>query len=530
MLGLVLGFTMLTGNAAPREVDDLTYHVDDRSSSTSQANYLGIYKRKLKKSSKKKTKNDSEYEQKSVATESPSSGPRLRNDPPSVSYEKSRAPIASPPQKVFPKKHDVPNKKKVNIPDRKMQKITKDSGKGKGESKSIMSGKGSGKGKGDVKSGKGSKKGMMKDGKGNDEKTSKPKNGMTRPPDETLTPEPDPEDDCRNEAAMTLHDIVPDIITKNPTRCCDFEGPIAVYVTHAEPNNSTISGFEPFWDLVYNQIRQVSDFFQVCFVMTGYNASSTRSLSNILIDATIVASSLPQTIAMMVTDPTDNLQLLNTVRPIVRDPTLPSIGVFNQGYNNIIVESLISGQDRIPYIGFMSDGDYGKEAARYTLNLLDGVPAVPLCFNGRPDLNFIGERCAVYYTELTRQVITPSTGVVCSATSSLDDIFNALVESGANAVFSHIDCCAVVARAVRLARDMGRTILAVGCQDEDTTNGDASIDFVTTQPMLLQAYSPSTWVNLPVRQEIMGNNGRDGMFFPSTSSLINTAIYTVPIV
>jgi hypothetical protein len=406
-----------------------------------------------------------------------------------------------------PMYHDQPSKgevkqRKSHYSDKKMMsKLNKsDKQSYKGESSKSSSSKSS------------SKKNSNGKGKG--------KGGEMQPPSKN----------CRSKVAEKLLEVVPDATTKNPERCCDFDGPVGIYVTHAEPSNTTESGFEPFWDVIYRAIQATSDLSRVCFVMTGVDTSSERELSDVITDVTVLASSLPQTIAMMVTDPTANLALINEVRAIVNDLTLPNIGVFNAGYNNIVIESLVSGQDRIGYIGFMNDADFGVEAARYTKDLLDGVTAVPLCFNARPELEFVGERCAAYYTELSAGLTEPIFGVPCSIDSKVEDIFSLLVDSQANAVFSHVDCCAVVAEAVAMARSMGQSILAVGCQDADTTGEDTTIDFVTTQPILLQGYSPATWVNFPVRQALEGNDGRAQFYFPSLSSLVNTAIYTIPIV
>jgi hypothetical protein len=342
-----------------------------------------------------------------------------------------------------------------------------------------------------------------------------------------------PNKPCSFEASDQLVDVIPEVATMFPDRCCNHLGPMAVYVTHAQhsSDHTTPSGFDPFWDLVYNEIDITSEKDNICFVMTGYNPQvlSTRSLSEILIDATVLASSFTDVVAMMVTDPTDTLALMNEVRFISKDRTLPSIGVFNAGYDNVAAESLVTGEDRLPYIGFLSDTAFGTEAAAFSLELLDGVATKPLCFNGRPDLKFVGERCAAYYADLTPDVVDPGLGISCTAASKVEDILGLLVTAQANAIFSHVDCCQVVAQAVAMAITMGQKIRAVGCQDKDTSGDGASINFVTTQPILLEGYSPAAWANFPVRQALMGENGRGTQYFPSLASLVNTAIYTVPV-
>ena len=81
-----------------------------------------------------------------------------------------------------------------------------------------------------------------------------------------------------------------------------------------------------------------------------------------------------------------------------------------------------------------------------------------------------------------------------------------------------------MAQAADRARLLGRSIV-VGCMDEDTSGG--LVDFVTAQPVDLQAYSSSSWVNFPVIQSIEEEDGRGEQFFPSLESLVNTAIFNL---
>lgn len=422
---------------------------------------------------------------------------------------------APPPRK---KKSDTSKKFKS-----KKSKLDEKSSKGSSRPSPSVSGKGKGQGKG-----KGEGKGK---GKG--------EGGIMG--------------SCSSPVADAIAEAVPQVITQNPDSCCDFDGPIAVYVTHALPSDITQSGFELFWDEIYTEIARTSSAADVCFVMTGVDSSvmvgGGKTLSDVLIQTNTFVSEITSVAAMMVTDPTtDNVDLINDIRRISDSTVLPSIGIFNAGYSNLIIESIVSGEGRLPYVGYLSDADYGTEAGKITLNLLDGVPAKPLCFNARLGvIDFVGERCAAYYVEVSNEgaVIEPDFGVACSANSTVADIVALLNEKNGNAtvnaVWAPLDCCSVVAEAVASVRTAtGRTIVA-GCQDGDATttrrSGEyassssssaprsRSIDFVTQQPIALQAYSTASWANFPVLQSKLGKDGRGGQYFPSLQSLVNTAIF-----
>lgn len=340
------------------------------------------------------------------------------------------------------------------------------------------------------------------------------------------TPQP-PSSGCMSPVATAIVDEIPEVITRNPDRCCKFSGPTAVFVTHAKRDDATSSGFEPFWDTVYKQIGETSDEADVCFVMTGYdqNLLGNKTLLDILVDTNLFVSQLSQVPAMMSTDPLDNTDLIQTIRAISNTPTLASIGIFNSGYRNIIIEAIVSGLDRLQFIGYLDDTDYGTKAADITLQLLNGVPAEPLCFNARiGELALIGRRCEAYYTGVTDQTITPMEGVPCSVNSTAHDIYSAIMSVNANAVWTHVDCCAAVGQAVLMVRAKGKFIVS-GCMDENTSGG--GIDFVTTQPVQLEAYQASSWANFPVLASLNGKDGRGEQYFPSLQSLINTEIYNV---
>jgi hypothetical protein len=333
-----------------------------------------------------------------------------------------------------------------------------------------------------------------------------------------------PSNGCMSAVAEDIVDVVPEVITQNPSRCCDTAEPTSVFVTHAQRSDETASGFEPFWDRFYQIISETSEVAGVCFVMTGVDQTiAERGLSEILVDANDIVSNLHDVPAMMSTDPTDSVVLLQKIRSISNNPALASIGVFNAGFANLLIESIVSGMDRLPFVGLLDDTDFGASAGKLTLDLLGDSVARPLCFNARPDLPFIGDRCAAYYNAITFDPIDPPTGEICSADSMVEDILARIVDTGANAVWSHVDCCSTVAQAAELARRVdGRTVV-VGCQDKDTTGG--MINFVTAQPIELQAYSSSTWVNFPVIQAQQGKDGRGEQYFPSLSSLVNTAVF-----
>jgi hypothetical protein len=361
-----------------------------------------------------------------------------------------------------------------------------------------------------LNSGKGKGKGAKGGGKG------KGNHGNGRPGER-----------CSSSVAQLIASEVPEAITQNPVRCCNFVGPTAVFVTHSQRDDSTNSNFERFWDAIYKEINANSD--RVCFVMTGYDQSvdTEKSLSEILIAVNAFVSTLTDVPAIMTSDPTDSAAAINQIRMISEGINAPSIGVFNAGYKNLLIESLVSGKPRLPYIGYLDDQDFGFKAGEISLERLDGIPAVPLCFNARlGTLDFIGERCAAYYTEIT-DALNPNLdtyGVACSAESTAQEIFLQILDAGANAVWSHVDCCDAVAQAAERVRLLGQTIV-VGCQDDDTSGG--LVDFVTAQPVALQAYSSSSWVNFPVLQAMQQRDGRGEQFFPSLQSLVNTAIFNV---
>lgn len=331
---------------------------------------------------------------------------------------------------------------------------------------------------------------------------------------------------CTSLIADSIVNQVPQALTRNPPRCCDGNPATAVFITHAEPDDSTFSGFEPFWDAVYSQILQTTTALGVCFVMTGYDpGAGTMELPLVLLDVIGVSSTIPEVPALMTTDPTSDVVLMQAIRSVASNSLLSSIGVFNAGYNNIIVESIVSGQDRLPFVGYLSDAEYGTEAGRVSLRLLDGIPAVPLCYNARLGVaQNIAERCASFYAEVTSNPVPTEDGVVCSAESDPQELANQIIAAGANAIWSHVDCCQIVLDAVELVREQGSTVI-VGCQDLDTTGG--RVDFVTQQPIELQAYQAASWASFPVLQAQRGKDGRGDEFFPSLQTLVNTGIFSV---
>ena len=330
---------------------------------------------------------------------------------------------------------------------------------------------------------------------------------------------------CMSELAEEISKAVPEIITRNPSSCCKKDDSQAVYISHAIVEEGTLSGFEPFWDEIYSEIALDSDQSGACFVFTGIDLTvSDRSTSEILIATNQFVRTLPKVVSMMSTDPTEDVGLITEIRSIWNDPMAPSIGVFNAGYNNIIVDSILNAEGRLPYVGYLEESNYGTMAANISLNLLDGMTANPLCFNARVGLvDFVGQRCAAYYNEISSQVIEPEIGISCSANSTAAELYFTIVAQNANAILSHGDCCTAVVDAVERVRlDDGRTIV-VGCTDNDTTGG--RVDFVVAQPIALQAQATSSWANLPVIQAQKGRDGRGEQYFPSLQSLVNTAIF-----
>ena len=331
---------------------------------------------------------------------------------------------------------------------------------------------------------------------------------------------------------------------------------VAVYITHALPSKYTTSGFEPFWDQIYNEIERTSRAQHVCFVMTGLKGKSTneeeddldRSIEQILFDTISYTSELPNVAAIMTTDPTtENTNLMDEVRRIYNSTNLPSIGVFNAGYNNIIIESIVQNEGRLPYIGYMDDAEYGRLAGQVTLSLLsptnrttttttNATPPVPLCFNARIGIiDSLGDRCAAYYNEFSSSSssssITPEVGVPCSPNSTLSDLttlLNDTTRGVINAVWAPLECCWMVTEAVEAIQSSSTSTISrniiIGCQDDDPTNG--RINFYTAQPIALQGYMAASWANFPVLQQGSNNNERkQSQYFPSLQSFVHTAIY-----
>lgn len=352
---------------------------------------------------------------------------------------------------------------------------------------------------------------------------------------------------CAIHTAIQISTAVPEIITRNPISCCYSTNTevVAVYITHALPSKYTTSGFEPFWDQIYSEIERTSRAQHVCFVMTGLNGIPTtneddrRSIEQILFDTIGYTSELPNVAAIMTTDPTtENTNLMDEVRRIYNNPRLPSIGVFNAGYNNIIIESIVQNEGRLPYIGYLDDVEYGRQAGRVTLDLLNGtaaIPPVPLCFNARIGvIDALGDRCAAYYNELssTEVVAVPDEiGVPCRPNSTMMDLTTLLSDTtrgSINAVWAPLECCLSVTNAVEalLQQSSSSRRIIVGCQDDDPTNG--RINFYTAQPIALQGYMTASWANFPVLQQQSApnvNDPKEPQYFPALQSLVHTAIY-----
>ena len=349
---------------------------------------------------------------------------------------------------------------------------------------------------------------------------------------------------CSSHVALQLSEAVPEIITVNPISCCyssDTEV-VAIYITHALPSKYTTSGFEPFWDQIYNEIEQTSRAQHVCFVMTGVNripnsnssSSSSdddddRSLEQVLFETISFASELSNVAAIMTTDPTtENTNIVDEVRRIYNNTDLPAIGVFNAGYNNIIIESIVRNDGRLPYIGTIDEAAYGRMAAQVTRDRLSsGVAPVPLCFNARIGvIDFLGDRCVAYYNELmssSSSNMASEIGVPCGPNSTRTELITLLNDTSQrsiNAVWAPLDCCGVVTDAVETIRASSRRRIVVGCQDDDPTNG--RIDFYTAAPIALQGYMAASWATFPVLNE---GRRRKEPFFPSLQSLIHTAVF-----
>jgi hypothetical protein len=317
---------------------------------------------------------------------------------------------------------------------------------------------------------------------------------------------------------------VPEAISINPNRCCAFNGATAAIITHAQPDNTTVSGFEPFWNRMFEVIDAASNKSGVCFFMTGYNpvVKTGRNLLEVLIHVNRVVSAMQSVPSMMSTDPTNSSELVAEVRKISSNTSQPSIGIFNAGYENIQFETLMSGLPALPFVGYTHDQAYGEEAALVTRELLGSQPPMPLCLNARENILVVGARCQAYYSHLQTQG-NPATGVKCNSSTTSEQIIEILLSGSINAVWSHNDCCSALAQAAESMKQMGRDVV-VGCMDTKNVPG---INFVTRQPETLHAYAISTWANFPVIQELRGRNGRAKQFFPSLSSLVRTSSYNM---
>lgn len=332
---------------------------------------------------------------------------------------------------------------------------------------------------------------------------------------------------CASNVATKITHHVPEAVTRNPKSCCKKDYPTAVFVTHAATGDDTYSGFDIFWDTVYQNFESVADALDICFVMTGYDPklSGDKTLSDILVGVNNVTSTIESVPAMMSTDPTTERLVMNSIREISNRTGGPSIGVFNAGSNNVVVEALVSGKERLPYIGYSDDREYGVEAANASLSLLGSDSATPLCLNARPDILFVGQRCAAFYDEISPADEQPRTGIDCSMSVNVTDVAMTILRKQVNAVFAHSECCGGAAEAVRIARARSRHDIVLGCMDEDTTDGYA--DFVTKQPIGLQSFHTFAFAAFPVLQAIGGDDARADQFFPSLQTRVEINLFTI---
>lgn len=297
-------------------------------------------------------------------------------------------------------------------------------------------------------------------------------------------------------------------------------------MTHSQGDNTTSSGLELYWENFYFEIDSITTQTNVCFVFTGVGESNTnRSIADVLSDVITAAAAIDDVQSIMTTDPTSDIALVSTVRQLTQEPSSPSIGVFNAGSNNIIVEAIVSGMDRLPFIGSADDAAYGTQAAAIVLQLQGNeTEARPLCLNARPDVDIVGQRCEAFYEGLGVNDVSPTTGIVCGINTTADQIASVLVGEEVNSILAHVDCCTLAADAIEIAQSQNYTDKVIlGCTDEDTTG--ARVDFVTRIPLQLQAYSAASWIINPVLQSLDGKNGRSNEFFPDLRSFLNTAVY-----
>lgn len=332
---------------------------------------------------------------------------------------------------------------------------------------------------------------------------------------------------CESATVDAIIEQVPEVIARAPDNCCSFSGPTAVLVTHAYGDiEETESGFDSFWDSFYDVLRLASDAYDVCVIFTGISQefNMNRSTTDVLLDVTQAVSQLEEVPVFMTTDPTENLALINAIRVISADPMAPLVGVFHSGYAKILIESIISGLERIPFVGNKDERDYGVLAAAATKDLLGGVAVVPLCLNGRPDLSTIAVRCQSFYEETTiLRNVRPVSGLPCSRSSDPEALAQLVADTGVNAVFAHSECCAMATQAVLAARSATNRTVLIGCMDEESM--ERFPDFTIKAPVTLQAFQVINFMTLPLLQAQSENEGRLDSFFPSLSTQVLTNVF-----
>eukprot|EP00523_Entomoneis_sp_CCMP467_P006943 CAMPEP_0168732776 /NCGR_PEP_ID=MMETSP0724-20121128/7941_1 /TAXON_ID=265536 /ORGANISM="Amphiprora sp., Strain CCMP467" /LENGTH=407 /DNA_ID=CAMNT_0008779797 /DNA_START=40 /DNA_END=1263 /DNA_ORIENTATION=- len=345
-----------------------------------------------------------------------------------------------------------------------------------------------------------------------------------------------PSRSCTNSLARAITDAAPEAIAVVSEECCDSadEGPQSVFVTHAQTSDETTSGLEPFWDNEFHVVNTNSQVYGICVVMTGVdqNSGTGRSLDQVLLDILETAAENPWVAAIVNTDVTQSLDVVNLKRHIFESENLPWIGSYENGYGNIVEESSLSGKDQLPFVGFLSNTEFGKVGAEGTLQLLNGAEVMePVCFNHRPDLDIVNTRCRAYYESLGAGNWDITDGITCSAASTAQQLYDELGPS-TNVILANVDCCVASAGAAQLAREQqGRTVV-VGCIDlsDDALAQLAAgtIQFITTPPIALGAYLVTTWTVPPVTQATSyPYNKKAPGLFPSTGTVVKTGIYNV---
>lgn len=327
---------------------------------------------------------------------------------------------------------------------------------------------------------------------------------------------------CTSNVVDIIVNSVTGAIAKTPARCCNYRGPTAVFVTHGSLDATTTSGFEPFWHTMYSNFVEIAESNNVCFVMTGYNSQAGSSIDVTMRSVLSIASLTEQVPVIMLTDPTGNENLVEQARKTLQSSSPPLVGVFNTGFENVVAESLVSGLDRIPYIGITNEGAYGELAASAAKSLLPNDKIFPICLNSHPEMRSMQQRCESFSDTFPAAQVANDTrmGIPCTDTADVNIVANFLNVNNINAIFAHEECCMIASRAAEQLRATRNVV--VGCMDKDSTGG--KVNFITKQAVGIQAWNAFAFTNLPLQMALMSEPTLKPLF-PSLSTQVSVEVF-----